>query len=215
MASPTGLKRQPARLVRLPVTVPSVDRSDNLVGRDSPPGSRYSLGRADHGRRRDCDSRRYLCHDNRDRTGWETLTLRDNRASNAPPVIDRSDVLGLPVVERRPGSARYLRCEPCRSRFGRNPFVLLVPPPTARLVQRCKRALCMLDVETFLSPPWRINSASSIAFRFAGPFALMRQRRPTARNRHQPVRLALAGGKKMQCVMRIPVNSDADAMSSR
>src|SRR5215471_6884177 len=218
MGSPTGLKRQPARLVRLPVTVPSVDRSDNPVGRDSHSGSRYSLdslGRADRGSRPDSGSRRVLCQDNRDGTDPETLALRDSRASNAPLAADGSDAPGLPAVEHRRGSTHYSECEPCHSRFARNLSVRRAPPPTARLVQRCKRALRMLDVETFLSPPWRINSASSIAFRFAGPFAPMRQRRPPARNRHQRFRLALAGGEKMQCVMRIPVNSNADATSSK
>src|SRR5262249_445857 len=158
MASPTGLKRQPARLVRLPVTVPSVGRSDNLVDRDSHSGSRYSLdslGRADRGSRPDCGNRRVRCQDNRDGTDPETLALRDSRASNAPLAADSSDAPGLPVVEHRPGLARYSRCEPCRSRFGQNPYVLLVPLPTARLVQRCTAASCMLDVATFLSPPWQ------------------------------------------------------------
>src|SRR5215471_10901474 len=100
MASPTGLKRQPARLVRLPVTVPSVDRSDNLVDLDSHSGSRYSLdslGRADRG------SRRVLCQDNRDGTDPETLALRDSRASNAPLAADGFDAPGLPAVEHRRG----------------------------------------------------------------------------------------------------------------
>ena len=110
MASPTGLKRQPARLVSLPVTVPGVDRSDNLVGRDSHSGSRYSLdslGRADRGSRPDCGSRRVLCQDNRDGTDPETLAQRDSRASNAPLAADGSDALGLPAVEHRRDSTHY------------------------------------------------------------------------------------------------------------
>ena len=103
----------------------SVDRSDYLVGRDShsgsryrPAGSRYSLDnlrRADRGSRPDCDSRPGLCQNNRDGTGRNPLTLRDSRASNAPPVIDRSDVLGLPAVEHHRGSPRYSESEPCHS----------------------------------------------------------------------------------------------------
>jgi hypothetical protein len=43
----------------------------------------------------------------------------------------------------------------------------------------------------------------------------MRQRRPSARNRHQPFRLALAGRNKNAVCDAHSSNSDADAMSSR
>src|SRR5262249_11600193 len=70
-----------------------------------------------------------------------------------PPVIDRSDVLGLPAVEHRRGSTRYSECEPCRSCFGRNPYVHPAPPPTVRPAQWRRAASCMLNVATSSGPP--------------------------------------------------------------
>ena len=155
------MKRQPDRCLACPnVTV----FSDNLVGRDSHPGGRSldSFRPADRGSRPECDSRPDLCRDNRHGTGRGSLTLRDNRASNAPPTVDRSGVPGLPTAEHRRGSIRYSEFEPCRSCFGQNRYVHRAPLPTVRLAQRPKASSCVLNVATSFSPPYSMNSRSSL-----------------------------------------------------
>src|SRR5260221_9959156 len=130
----------------------NADRRDNLAGRDSH-GSRYRL---ENPRRAGCGS--HLAGDspvdhrhahNRVGFGRERSARRDSRASNAPPAVDRSVALGPPAAGRRWDLQCYSAYEPCRLRFGRNPYLHRAPSRAMRPAQWCKAALWVLNIATF------------------------------------------------------------------
>jgi hypothetical protein len=114
--------------------------TDSLADRDNPLGHDSRAGRDSLDNRCRLESPRRADRGSRHGTCLGTLAQRDSRANNAPPVVDRSDVLGPPAVEHRRDLQCYSACEPRRSGFEQKPSVHLAPPPSTRPAQPCKAA---------------------------------------------------------------------------